>query len=89
MLISPKNHSNKIGVINFFDDLICNKCEKSCKIVLNNEELFYGILSEFGGNSRTFIIENNEEIRCKFSLCCDCLNELFSTFKIPVEKKIW
>jgi hypothetical protein len=89
-VITPvKNPTNRMGHIDLFDDAICNKCEKTCKII-TYEELYYGIISEKNcGNSKVCIYENDKEIRCKFALCCECLNELFLTFKIPVEKEEW
>ena len=63
-------------------DIICNKCQSSCK----KEEDFEGLIEvEVRVGYGTSIFNDGDEYI--FSLCEDCLNKLFSKFLIPPEHK--
>jgi hypothetical protein len=64
-------------------DYICNKCGKSCKLHCGNDG---GLTHGFVNGS--YDSEHLEDLtNYYFSLCEKCISELFSTFKIPVEKE--
>lgn len=64
------------------EDIICNKCGKSCipKTNLINEA--YGLIeaSVSGGYDSIFL---RDEQSYTFSLCEECLKEMFDNFLIP------
>ncbi len=62
---------------NVTDDIICNKCGNSCKdsCDMNYEGLIEA--SVFGG----YASKLGDQVNYEFSLCEDCLIELFKTFK--------
>jgi len=70
--------------IEIIDDVLCNKCGRSCKMQnvsdlygLIETEVHTGFCSPKLGDCNIFI----------FSLCEFCLSELFDTFKLKVEKR--
>lgn len=70
------------------DEVICNKCEKSCNVRkpgpydLDPEPEFGGLIeAEVSGGYFSTIV--GDGVKYKFSLCEDCFLELEKTFKIP------
>lgn len=78
MLIKSKQ-LKEVEVVN---DVLCNKCEKSLKV--KQSEDYYG-LREVTVHSGFFSAEFPDCTRYTFSLCEECLAELFATFKLPVQ----
>ena len=67
------------------DDIICNKCARSCRGIcpggfdgLIERHISCGYGSKFG-----------DGVEFEFSLCEDCLEELFKLFKIDPEYINW
>lgn len=74
--------------VEIIDDVICNKCGKTCMKVLVKESNLkepYGLVEETvtGG----YWSDDLEDLtKYTFSLCEKCLSELFDSFVVPVEK---
>lgn len=64
------------------EDIICNKCGKSCRNHLNFEGLIEAVCS--GGYGSIII---GDETSIKFSLCEPCLGELINSFKHSPSKR--
>lgn len=79
-----KFHLEKIEVDKeVLDDIICNKCGRSCK---DSSEMNYEGLLEIsveGGYASIL----GDTVKYTFSLCEECLKELFESFKIKCEKR--
>lgn len=78
MKITQKELVEKDVIVEVF----CNKCGGSCQ--QNNCPGFYGLIEEtvYGGYGSDPLSDMTEYT---FSLCESCLDELFKTFKIPVQ----
>lgn len=66
------------------EDIICNKCEASLKDKFDGFNNYEGLVeaSFIGG----YYSKIGDSLECQFSLCEDCLIELFKTFKIEPYK---
>ena len=64
------------------DDILCNACGKSCKD--RSDMNFEGLIetSITGG----YASKLGDQITYTFSICEDCLEKLFESFKIPAEE---
>jgi|GEM_PF-2744842 len=79
-----KTHLEKVEVDkDVLDDVICNKCGESCKDSSNmNYEGLLEVSVEGGYASKL-----GDSVRYTFSLCENCLEELFKSFKINPFKR--
>lgn len=73
------------------EDIICNKCGKTCNKNFEDSKLNpdpYGLIevTVSGGFLSKPLHDGNSYT---FSLCEQCLQELFDNFKIPVEITHW
>lgn len=77
------SHKEKIEKeIEKIDDIICNKCGKSCR-AYPESSMFSGLLEyRFNGCYGSEPLEDMTGYI--FSICNPCLKEIFDTFKIPV-----
>lgn len=78
-----------IKEVEIIDDIFCNKCGRSLKTKLDPDGTIFDIygLSEVsisGGYLSTHLVDG---VRYTFSLCEECLDGLFKTFKIQPEPK--
>lgn len=66
-------------------DIICNKCGNSCK---NEDDNCFGLIeTQVQGG---YAAKLGDMVTWTFSICEDCLKELFDSFKVPVERsKAW
>lgn len=71
--------------IEVIDDILCNKCGKSCKEDCGEDVIEYCGLIETTIEGGYFSPVLEDAVKYTFSLCEECLNELFKTFKIEVE----
>lgn len=67
------------------EDVICNKCEKSCRPSKEVPD-FYGLI-EASFSTGYFSEALPDGMRYSFSLCEECLAELFKSFKISPEEE--
>jgi hypothetical protein len=71
--------------IEVVDDVICNKCGKSCRPSKEVPD-FYGLIeASFTTGYESAALPDGSIYT--FSLCENCLAELFETFQIEPEKK--
>lgn len=77
-----KNVQQEVEVV---DDVICNKCKKSCR---PNDEVsdFYGLI-EASFSTGYYSQDLPDGVVYSFSLCEECLSELFKSFQIEPETK--
>lgn len=71
----------KTETVEIIEDIICNKCGESCKKNVMGHDDYYGLIEvgfSTGYASRKF----SDGCYYQFSLCEECLAELFDTFKI-------
>lgn len=69
--------------ITFTEDILCNKCGKTCKMP-HAQLQHYGLIeAEVTGGFDSTALEDLHTYT--FSICEVCLKELFDTFSIPVE----
>lgn len=68
-------------------DYLCNRCGGSCRIGGDDiDPIFEGIIEyALMGNYFTKTLENMTQYT--FSLCGECLQILFKTFKYPVDRQ--
>jgi len=64
------------------DDILCNQCGLSC----NNPEYYAGIIEYKLKCSFSSILGDGNIFR--FSLCEQCISDMFKTFKIPAQKTV-
>lgn len=70
--------------IEIVEDVICNKCSKSCR-PSNEVPDFYGLI-EASFTTGYFSEALPDGARYTFSLCEECLAELFKEFQISPEE---
>ena len=72
------------------EDVFCNKCGKSCRKYFDGDfSDIYGLdkCTVFGGYLSSNDDKGLSDMTCyTFSMCEECLRELFNTFKIPVQE---
>jgi len=71
--------------IEIVDDVVCNKCSKSCR---PNKEVsdFYGLIeASFATGYESEALPDG--VTFTFSLCEECLAEMFKGFSIEPEKE--
>lgn len=73
--------------IEVIDDVLCNKCGKSCRS--NDSGDFYGLI-EVSFSTGYFSPKLPDGSTYTFSLCEECLDEMFREFKIqPIEESLF
>lgn len=65
-------------------DIICNNCGNSCKTSYDKMESYEGLL-EITVQGSYWTKKLSDCANYTFSLCENCLSEMFKNFKVPVE----
>lgn len=73
-----------IREVSYEEDVRCNKCGGSCKV--DGAPGQYGLIKQsvHGGYGSTALSDMTEY---RFSMCEQCLSDLFESFKIPVVER--
>lgn len=83
-----KKTAKKTIEVEYTEDLICNKCGESLKHIITTDGDFnFCGLEEITVNGCYGSDPLEDLVSYTFSLCEKCLDDLFKSFKIPVEKK--
>jgi hypothetical protein len=86
MIITKKIEETKI--VDVVDDIICNKCGESCNLVEKEPDFgkeYYGLIEQVVSGGWFW----RDCSSLTFSLCTNCIDKLFSDFKIPVKVDYW